>query len=161
MLSCSVVVDFAVPRIAVHLASLSMGILQARILEWVVMPSSRGYSLPRNQTRVFYIADRFFTSWATREAHIYLWFSHLFPINNRKSSRESIQLASIVGPFQSSPIHLCKQETKATVFKADRGVPKDALLSLCSVLSVLFLKALSPELILFPYSALLIHPLFF
>ena len=39
-----------------------MGILQARILEWVVMPSSRGYSLPRNQTRVFYIADRFFTS---------------------------------------------------------------------------------------------------
>ena len=27
-----------------------MGILQARILEWVAMPSSRGYSRPRNQT---------------------------------------------------------------------------------------------------------------
>ena len=142
------------------LASLSMGILQARILEWVVMPS-RGYSLPRNRTRVFYIADRFFTMWATREAHIYLQFSHLFPINNRKSSRESIQLASFVGPFQSSPIHLCKQETKATVFAKLIGVCPKMPLSLCSVLSVLFLKAFSPDLILFPYSALLIHPLFF
>ena len=26
-----------------HQASLSMGILQARILEWVAMPSSRGF----------------------------------------------------------------------------------------------------------------------
>ena len=31
-------------------APLSMGILQARILEWVAMPSSRGYSLPRSPT---------------------------------------------------------------------------------------------------------------
>ena len=28
-----------------------MGILQARILEWVAMPSSRGTSQPRNQTQ--------------------------------------------------------------------------------------------------------------
>ena len=28
------------------------GILQARILEWVATPSSRGSSQPRNQTRV-------------------------------------------------------------------------------------------------------------
>ena len=32
-------------------APLSMGILQARILEWVAMPSSRGCSQPRDQTR--------------------------------------------------------------------------------------------------------------
>ena len=32
------------------------------------MPSSRGLSQPRDQTQVPYIADRFFTSWATREA---------------------------------------------------------------------------------------------
>ena len=31
-------------------ASLSMGTLQARILEWVAMPSSRGSSQPRGQT---------------------------------------------------------------------------------------------------------------
>ena len=50
-------------------APLSMGILQARILEWVVMPSSRGSSQPRARTGVSCIAGGFFTSWATREAH--------------------------------------------------------------------------------------------
>ena len=43
------------------------GILQARILEWVAFPFSRGSSQPRDQTRVSCIAGRFFTSWATRE----------------------------------------------------------------------------------------------
>ena len=33
-----------------------------RILEWVAYPFSRGSSRPRNQTGVFCIADRFFTS---------------------------------------------------------------------------------------------------
>ena len=36
------------------------GILQARILEWVAMPSSRGSSQPRDQTQVSCIAGRFF-----------------------------------------------------------------------------------------------------
>ena len=44
------------------------GILQARILEWVAMLSSRGSSWPRDRTRVSHIADRFFTVWITREA---------------------------------------------------------------------------------------------
>uniref|UniRef100_A0A4W2F4Z9 Phosphoinositide phospholipase C n=1 Tax=Bos indicus x Bos taurus TaxID=30522 RepID=A0A4W2F4Z9_BOBOX len=39
-----------------------MGILQARILECVAMPSSRGSSQPRDQTQVSCIAGRFFTS---------------------------------------------------------------------------------------------------
>ena len=38
------------------------------ILEWISYPFSRGSSWPRSQTRVFCIAGRFFTSWATREA---------------------------------------------------------------------------------------------
>ena len=33
-----------------HQAPLSMEILQARILEWVAMPSSRGSSHPRDRT---------------------------------------------------------------------------------------------------------------
>ena len=37
-----------------------MGILKARILEWVAMPSSRGSSQPRDWTQVSRIADRFF-----------------------------------------------------------------------------------------------------
>ena len=38
------------------------GILQARILEWVVFPFSRAFSQPRDQTQVSHIAGRFFTS---------------------------------------------------------------------------------------------------
>ena len=43
------------------------GILQARILEWVAFPFSRGSSRPGNQTRVSGIAGGFFTNWAIRE----------------------------------------------------------------------------------------------
>ena len=43
-------------------------ILQARILEWVAMPFSRGSSQPRDQTQVSCIAGGFFTIWVTREA---------------------------------------------------------------------------------------------
>ena len=44
------------------------GILQARILEWVAYPFSRGSSWPKNRTGVFCIAGGFFTNWAMREA---------------------------------------------------------------------------------------------
>ena len=47
------------------------GLLQARILEWVAVPSSRGSSPPRDQTCIFYvscIAAGFFHHWATWEA---------------------------------------------------------------------------------------------
>ena len=44
------------------------GILQARVLEWVAVFSSRGSSQPRDRTWVSCIAGRFFTNWATREA---------------------------------------------------------------------------------------------
>ena len=44
------------------------GILQARMLECVAFPFSRGSSSPRDRTWVSGIADRFFTIWATREA---------------------------------------------------------------------------------------------
>ena len=41
------------------------GILQARILEWVDFPFSRGSSQPRDRTQVSCIGGRFFISWAT------------------------------------------------------------------------------------------------
>ena len=44
------------------------GILQARVLEWVAIPFSRGSSQPRDPTQVSHIAGEFFTSRATREA---------------------------------------------------------------------------------------------
>ena len=60
--------------------TLSMRILQARILEWVALPFSRGSSQPRDQTQVSCIAGRFFTVWATREALMILDFSLLYLI---------------------------------------------------------------------------------
>ena len=57
-------VDYSPPR------SSLCGILQARVLEWVAIFFSRWSYWPRDWTRVSCIADRFFTIWATREAHI-------------------------------------------------------------------------------------------
>ena len=42
------------------------GILQARILEWIAIPFSRGSSWPRDQIQVSHIGGRFFTIWVTR-----------------------------------------------------------------------------------------------
>ena len=51
--------------------SSSMGILQARRLEWAAVPSSRGSSQPRDQSQVSHIASGLFSLWATREAQEY------------------------------------------------------------------------------------------
>ena len=67
VLSYSVVSDSLWPHGLAHQAPLSMGILQARILEWVVMFSSRRSSQLKDQTQVSCIAGGFFTVWATRE----------------------------------------------------------------------------------------------
>ena len=48
-------IDCSPPGSSIH------GILQARILEWVVVTFSRGSSQPRDQTWVSCIAARFFT----------------------------------------------------------------------------------------------------
>ena len=62
---------FVTPWTAAHQTPLSMEILQARILEWVAMPSFREFSQPWDQTQVSCIAGRLFTSWATREPQDY------------------------------------------------------------------------------------------
>ena len=49
-----------------------------RILDWVAYPFCRGSSWPRNWTGVSWIAGRFFTSWATREASVLSLYLHLF-----------------------------------------------------------------------------------
>ena len=56
---------FVTLRYCSPLGSSVPGILQARILEGVAIPSSRGSSQPRGRTWVSYIAGRFFTIWAT------------------------------------------------------------------------------------------------
>ena len=55
---------FVTPGTIACQAPQSMGILQARILEWVAIPFSRGSSVPRDQTQVSCNVSGFFTIWA-------------------------------------------------------------------------------------------------
>ena len=54
--------ECSLPGSSVH------GISQARILEWIAIPFSRGSFQPRDQTWLSQVAGRFFNIWATREA---------------------------------------------------------------------------------------------
>ena len=56
-------IDCSLPGSPVH------GIFQARVLDWVAIPFSRGSSQPRDRTWVSCIVDRCFNLWATREVH--------------------------------------------------------------------------------------------
>ena len=78
--SCLPLCDPMDHRSSVHL------IFQARILEWVVIPFSKGSSQIRDQTRVSCIAGRFLTVWATREVH---W-------NLRKTKQEAGDMVGLV-----------------------------------------------------------------
>ena len=61
----------ATPWIVAYQIPLSIGILQAGILEWVVMPSSRG-SFPQGLNLSPQHCSRILSIQATREAHGYL-----------------------------------------------------------------------------------------
>ena len=71
-------------------ASLFMGILQARILERVAMPSSSGSSQPRDWTQISHIAGSFFTVRATTEAQEY-WREQPVPSPGHLLTQESSQ----------------------------------------------------------------------
>ena len=77
--------DCSPPGSSVH------GIFQARIVEWVAIPFSRGSSWPRDQTWISHFVGRFFTIWATREAQpsfllvFYFYLLHMVCSNNQNS----------------------------------------------------------------------------
>ena len=77
------------------------GILQARILEWVAMPSSRGSFWPRDRTRVSCVsclASRFFTCWAIREAQGLPHWGSL------QGSEEEISTVSVLDCLKSKSV---------------------------------------------------------
>ena len=88
------------------------GILQARILEWVDFPFSRGSSQPRDQTQVSHTAGGFFTSWATRETHVnicrynQMYASHQPPVGTDRWVEECVYCQNPEigqGPAEISP----------------------------------------------------------
>ena len=54
------------------------GIIQAKILEWVAIPFSRGSFWPKDRTQVSCVAGRFFTIRATREVPLNRLFFFFF-----------------------------------------------------------------------------------
>ena len=65
--------------------------VQARLLEWVAIPFSRGSSWPRDWTQVSCLAGRFFTNWARREAQT----------KNRKVTSDSLWPHGLYGAWNS------------------------------------------------------------
>ena len=59
------------------LSHIGLFALQARIQEWLAIPFSRGSSWPRGRTQVSHTAGRFFTIWATGDAHSHLTLIHI------------------------------------------------------------------------------------
>ena len=80
--------DWSPPGSSVH------GISQARTLEWVAISFSRESSWPRDWIQVSDTAGRFFTIWATREAHrdgcSVLWPLHIQWLSHPPSSSPQI-----------------------------------------------------------------------
>ena len=60
------------------------GIFQTRILQWVAISFSRGYSQPKDWTWVSFTAGRFFIVWATREAPMSTYQKVIFSFPSSK-----------------------------------------------------------------------------
>ena len=103
------------------------GILQARILEGLAFPFSRGSSQPKDPTQVSRIVGGFFTSWATREAQKY-WSGQPIPSPadlpdpGIKLGSPALQADSYPLSYQGSPISggLCFVFFGCTALKCGR-----------------------------------------
>ena len=84
----------------------SPGILQARILEWVAIPFSRGSSQSRDRTWVSCIAGRFFTVWATREA----------PWTEEPGGLQSVESHRVGHDWVTNTTHYCPKGIVETGF---------------------------------------------
>ena len=70
------------------------GILQARILEWVAIPFSRGSSWPSDWTQISHTAGRCVTIWATRKA---------LKLERLLSASQAISLSLFLSPILTRP----------------------------------------------------------
>ena len=102
--------DCSLPSSSVH------GILQARILEWVAIPFSRGSCRPRDWTWDSCFAGRFFTIWATSSVqslcHVWLfatpWTAARQASLSITNSRSLPKLMSIESVMPSNHLILCR-----------------------------------------------------
>ena len=120
------------------------GILKARILEWVAIPFSKGFSQTRDQTQVSHIAGGFFISWATREAlficmYVCIYLLHFVCYANcQREELEFIFLHNhLMNSLQRRDVGL---QWILTKFRKEKEIKYSLQLS-CSVMS----KSLQPH----------------
>ena len=87
--------DCSLPGSSVH------GILQARVLEWVAIPFSRGSSPPRDQTRVSYLTGRFVYCLSHQGSLGFLnpWHNAFHLVLKNSSSDSASSLFSLLSSF--------------------------------------------------------------
>ena len=86
------------PTLCDHMDYIVHGILQARILKWVVVPFSRGSSQPRDWTEVSHIADRFYQLSHQGSSRILEWVAYPFS-RELSQPRNQTRVSCIAGGF--------------------------------------------------------------
>ena len=120
-------------------------ILQARIPDWVALPSSRGSSQPRDWTQVSHIAGGFFTNWAIRDAlSLYTTLqpnSKCYWLHLQNMSRRSTLLTPSTATTRSAPTsHRCFIAIASWLFSASSD-----LFSLLNIVSPLQMTSPIPK----------------
>ena len=96
-------------------APLSMGFSRQEYWSgWVAIPFSEGSSLPRDQTRVSWIAGRFFTIWATREALVSFHFPFRLMISLLPWLKTHALMKQMAQSYRARPV----SESRAVVLVA-------------------------------------------
>ena len=80
-------------------------ILQARVLRWVAMHFSGGYSQPRDQTQVSHIGGRWFNLWATREALLHTKWSEVNSLSHVRLFSTPWTVAYQASPSKGFSLH--------------------------------------------------------
>ena len=111
------------------------GISQAWILEWVAISFSRGIFSTQESNQVSFIAGRFFTDWATREAKlglkkkaIYNWFNSCWSVNSNPTNLpEMVLLFKKDILFRLSFNVLFQTEDQVNIWSGSSSVMSDSL----------------------------------
>ena len=98
------------------------GVFQARVLEWVAVPFSRGSSRPRDWTWVSCIAGKFFTIWAIRETDKCRCDRCAFPLKNKNKTKT--WLCFPIRPNSLDSLSLCETFSLLLCLKAKCGIQK-------------------------------------
>ena len=151
MLSCSVVSDSLWPHGLQPQASLSMGILQARILELVAMPFSRGSSQPRDRTQVSVLQvdsllseppdgkKNTFRVYTDTDTHIYTYILKVFFLHAKRHSFNLKLTLKILNKVKGTKIPHFKLTFDAHLLKARTSEVSSGKFAWLSYLSWLYM----------------------